>query len=231
MKQKVKDYSFKYRRKRQWTIMKAVIFILVIYTALSLFLNNVLFSVRVNSSSMETNISNGGIVFATPLFRRPSRGDAIYISRMDEVSLPFYERIANSVVRFFTLRKYTPFSDDDRMTGSSSVRRVVALPGDSIYIRDYVAYVKPRGESQYLTEFELSRRPYSINTFSVPVEWDGMGPSGDVPELTLGENEYYVLADDRVSSIDSRLYGAVPYSRIRAKVLFQCFPFGEIRLF
>lgn len=231
MRQKVEDYSFEYRRKRQWKITKTVLFVLALYVFISLFLNNVMFSVRVNSSSMETNISNGGIVFATPLFRRPSRGDMVYISRMDGRTLPVYERVANAVVRFFTLRKYTPFSDDGRMTGSSSVRRVVALPGDSIYIKDYVAYVKPKGTNQFLTEFELAKKPYSISAFAVPVEWDGMGPSGDVDEITLGENEYYVLADDRVSSIDSRLYGTVSYSRIRAKVLFQCFPFGKIKFF
>lgn len=231
MKQNIGDYSFEYKKKRQWKITKAIIFILAVYVFISLFLNNVMFSVKVNSSSMETDISDGGIVFATPLFRRPSRGDAIYISRMDNMTVPFYERIANSVVRFFTLRKYTPFGDEERMTGASSVRRVIALPGDTLYIKDYVAYVKPKGESQYLTEFELASHPYTISAFSVPVEWDGMGPSGDVPALTLGDNEYYVLADDRVASIDSRMYGTVPYSRIRAKVLFQCFPFGEIRFF
>ena len=117
------------------------------------------------------------------------------------------------------------------MTGKNSIRRVVALPGDSYYMKDYVLYVKPAGENYYLTEFELASKPYNIRIYSVPVEWDGMGCSGFMSESKLEAGEYFVLADNRIEGLDSRVYGAVRSDRIKGRVLFQIFPFNKMKLF
>ena len=49
--------------------------------------------------------------------------------------------------------------------------------------------------------------------------------------ITLGYNEYFVLADNRKSSDDSRLWGPVESSDIKAKVIMCYFPFKNFRLF
>ena len=52
------------------------------------------------------------------------------------------------------------------------IRRVVGLPGDTIYMRDYVLYIKPRGEKYFLTEFELAEKSYNVNVSTNPAGWD-----------------------------------------------------------
>ena len=58
-----------------------------------------------------------------------------------------------------------------------------------------------------------------------------MGCAGSLPEATLGKNEYFVLADNRIEGLDSRVYGSVNSSRIVGRVLWQFFPFNKMKLF
>lgn len=231
MKQNVGDYSFEYKKKQQRIYNNAIILLVSVFLFLTLFLNFILFSVYTNSSSMETDISKDGISFVCPFLRKPERGQVVYISPMDSERIPLYKSAVNAVVSFFTLQKYKPFGSSTRMTGKNSIRRVVALPGDSYYMKDYVLYVKPAGENYYLTEFELASKPYNIRIYSVPVEWDGMGCSGFMSESKLEAGEYFVLADNRIEGLDSRVYGAVRSDRIKGRVLFQIFPFNKMKLF
>ena len=43
---------------------------------------------------------------------------------------------------------------------NNQLRRVIGMPGDIIYMRDYVLYVKPAGEKHFLTEFEIIEKNY-----------------------------------------------------------------------
>jgi len=45
------------------------------------------------------------------------------------------------------------------------------------------------------------------------------------------DDEYYVLADNRNSSVDSRLWGPVKKENIKAVALLEYFPFRKLRLF
>ena len=231
MKQKVADYSFKYKKKRQNKFNYAATLVVCAFLFVSAFLNFVLFSVFVKTTSMETDLSKDGIVFVCPFLRNPARGQVVYLSRMDGEKLALHEAFLNEVVEFFTLQKVSPFGRNSRMTGKSSIRRVVALPGDSYYMKDFVLYVKPSGQTHFLTEFELSPKPYNISIYSVPAEWDGMGCSGQMQENTLGKDEYLVLADNRIEGVDSRVYGKIQGSRIKGRVVMQFFPFTKIKFF
>ncbi|WP_407396930.1 signal peptidase I [Treponema sp.] len=231
MKQNVADYSFEYKKRKQKVLQHAMILVITVFLCLTLFLNFVLFAVYTNSSSMETDLSKDGVSLVCPFLRNPSRGQVVYISPMDEEKLPFYKSAVNLVINFFALQKYKPFGSSTRMTGKHSIRRVVALPGDSYYMKDYVLYVKPAGQNFYLTEFELASKPYNIRIYSVPVEWDGMGCAGSLPETTLGSNEYFVLADNRIEGIDSRVYGGIKSDRIKGRIIWQIFPFNKMKLF
>lgn len=72
---------------------------------------------------------------------------------------------------------------DEGEKGDNTIRRVIGLPGDRIEIRNGRVY----RNGEFLEE------PYISGT-----------TEGEVGPLTLGEEEIFVLADNREGSIDSR---------------------------
>ena len=231
MRQNVYDYAYEMRKKRRDKICFALSVLVSVFLGISLFLHFVLFSVSVKSDTMESDIVRNGSLFVSPLFRTPGRGDVFYISRMDGETLSAPQQAVNVLCRFLTAQKLYPFGWSQRMSSHPVVRRVLALPGDTIYMKDYILYIKPAGENLFLTEFELTGKPYNIHIYSVPVEWDNIGVSGNMAEMTLQKDEYFVLADNRVEGTDSRVWGTIGSSRLKGKVLMEYFPLGKIRIF
>jgi len=230
MRQNVYEYAYELKRERQHRNTSMFIVIVSVIVCLSLFFSFILFPVLVKSDSMESDIARGGAVFVSPFVHAPKRGDVVFISRSDNEKAAGLARPIDLLLRFFTAQKIQ-LHTSGRITAKPCLRRVLALPGDTIYMKDYVLYVKPEGQKQYLTEFELASRPYTVHIYSVPVEWDGLGSCGTISERTIGRNEYFVLADNRIEGTDSRVWGNIPSSRIGGKVVLQYFPFNKIRLF
>lgn len=230
-KQNIYDYSFEMKQKRTKNTKLFLTVLLGVFLFLTLLLNFVFFPVLVKSDSMETNVSNDGVVFVSPLLKTPKRGDVYFISRMDGYKNTFGKNVVDSVVRFFTLQKRSPFSRSHNMSGNPFVRRVLGVPGDTLYMKDFVVYIKPKGQDLFLTEFELCGKSYNVQIFSIPTEWNNVGVSGETETYVLKEGEYFVLADNRVESLDSRHWGIIDSDRFLGRVLLQCFPFNKIRLF
>lgn len=86
------------------------------------------------------------------------------------------------------------------------IKRLVAMPGDTVEIRDHVLYVN--GEAV----------PDPDTLGSLP---------GNYTLRTLGEDEYFVIGDDRATSHDSRSSDVGPISRdmIVGKAVCVIFPF------
>ena len=231
MKQNVYDYSFELRRIRSRRITFVLSIVIFTFVFITMFLNCILFPVHVKSDTMENDIAKGSSVFVTPLLRNPKRGDVFYIVQKNKEELSAFQKLANSIVRFITLQKFYPFGYSDKISGKPFLRRVVALPGDSIYMKDYILYVKPKGEKLFLTEFELTEKSYNTNIYSIPAEWEDLGISGSMEEQVLADDEYFVLADNRIECADSRLWGAVKADRLKGKALLEYFPFNKIHLF
>ena len=231
MKHSVYDYSYEMRQLRNKRISFFLTLVVSIILFLTLFLNLVLFPVWVRSESMDPDIPKNSAVFVAPLLRTPKRGDVVYLSRLDDEKLSVPKSVINRISEFFTFQQFYPFGYTQRITGKPSLRRVVGLPGDTIYMKDYVLYVKPADQSLFLTEFEMAESSYNVHIYSVPVEWDNMGAAGNMSEYTLGEEEYFVLADNRTESSDSRLWGCISPQRIKGKAVLEYFPFNKIRIF
>ncbi len=95
------------------------------------------------------------------------------------------------------------------------VKRVVGLPGETISYTDGQLYVNGEAvEEDFLDETYMS-------TF-------GDDFMNDIEEITLGEDEYYCLGDNRPNSRDSRYYGAFTSDQIIAKGVVIIYPFDEI---
>ena len=101
-----------------------------------------------------------------------------------------------------------------------------------IFGKNFIVYIKPQNEKYFLSEFELSKKSYNIEVFNLPEGWDdSVGFKAEFTPVTLGPNEYFVLADNRFSSLDSRLWGVVNKRDFIGKALIVYFPFSKIRLF
>lgn len=85
-----------------------------------------------------------------------------------------------------------------------SVKRVIATPGDSVYLKDGGVYLNGhRLNETYLVPGTLT---FTDSKFK--------------DELILcGKNQYFVLGDNRPNSIDSRTYGVVPRQNILGPII------------
>jgi signal peptidase I len=91
----------------------------------------------------------------------------------------------------------------DPMDQSYSVKRVVAVAGDSIRLKDGRVYVNGR---------ELAE-PY------LPPDTPTFVYEHQTGQFQCRENEYFLLGDNRLNSTDSRAYGPVPRQNILGTVI------------
>ena len=88
---------------------------------------------------------------------------------------------------------------------SRLVKRLIALPGESI---------KCSGGKIYINGEEKT------NEY-------GYGTSMDFTEVTLADDEYFVIGDNRGDSLDSRFFGPVKKEQILGTTNFILYPFNR----
>ncbi len=230
------------RRKLQRKISVFLIFIVLVSIISILFLNFVLFPVSVESDSMSPVLKAHDQVFASPHFMQKNksqygstfkRGDIVLLSPRAPEALSFPKKIVRGFVSFITFQKVNPFISGNKMTSQHLLRRIIGLPGDTVYISEYTVYIKPSDSQYFLTEFELSAKKYDIQstlTLGTTSFDTTLGTIGTMEQITLNDNEYFVLCDNRISGIDSRIWGAVNEKEIEAKAVLRYFPLQEINL-
>ena len=97
------------------------------------------------------------------------------------------------------------------------IKRIIGLPNERIVINDTHVTIYNSANPNGL-ELDESYLPSNNITY------------GNIDE-TLGPNQYFVLGDNRLSSSDSRVFGAFDRSYIVGRVLFRLFPTNEISKF
>ena len=94
---------------------------------------------------------------------------------------------------------------DEEKEGEIIIKRIIGMPGDTVSIRDNTIYVN--GEE---------------------VEEDyAYGETSDYEEITLDDDKYFILGDNRPISKDSRYFGPVKEDEIIGKVIFRLWPFNK----
>jgi len=102
-------------------------------------------------------------------------------------------------------------------TTKDYIKRIIALPGDEVMIENGKVYINDVVLDETYTDGSETRGNRFLGT-------------GD--RYRLGDNEYFVLGDNRDESSDSREWGPVDKSLIVGKVFFRYWPissFGMIR--
>src|SRR6202521_4061367 len=98
------------------------------------------------------------------------------------------------------------------------IKRVIALPGEKLLIRDGFVYIDGHKLSEpYLPEY--------WTTLNTPSPWS-VGDGQVIPA-----NQYFVMGDNRNRSQDSRIFGPIGRDRIDARAWFRIWPldhFGNI---
>ena len=91
------------------------------------------------------------------------------------------------------------------------IKRLVGMPGDTIEIKNGLLYRNGEYvEENYLDEEYVSNFEKNNNIrFNRKIE-----------KIELGEDEYYVLGDNRPESIDSRTFGPISGSKIVYKNIY-----------
>ena len=232
MNKELYELSYSLKKELKKKILLGVAFAVGIYAFINLFLAFVAFPLRQTSASMQPDIVRNSCILFTHVGKSVSRGDVVLVRSRNEEERPVAQRFFEQLVLFFTAQQFNPFNIDRSMGNEPQIRRVIGVPGDEIYVRDYVMYIKPAGEKYFLTEFELVKKSYNVEINAAPALWDtSIGVEGSFDTILLGEKEYFVLGDARNSSADSRLWGAVSEEHIAASALVQYFPLSKLRFF
>lgn len=106
--------------------------------------------------------------------------------------------------------------DIDKTTKTHYVKRVVGLPGETVQIIDGYVYIN--GE---MLEEDIYGKDLILN------------PGSAATPVVLGEDEYFVLGDNRNNSSDSRFstVGKVKRNKILGKVWLRFYPFNTWTVF
>lgn len=110
--------------------------------------------------------------------------------------------------RFDVVAIYIPEHDE------YIVKRIIGLPGETISYHDDQLYING----------EAIEEPFLNNDYEE--EYEGKFTT-DIEEITLGEDEYYCLGDNRPNSRDSRYYGAFKKDQLTSKGVLIIWPISE----
>lgn len=153
--------------------------------------------IRVDGSSMSNTLHDGDIVLVT----KPEYWNGNY-QRGDVIICRYPNR--NTQTNFslggsfeVTLTNHTLF-----------VKRLVALPGDKVEIRDGVFYINDEMVDESHIDMQIKSH-------------ENMGP------FTLGADQYFVVGDNRGNSNDSRRVGPISEDMIVGHVRCVVFPFSN----
>jgi len=197
----VRKNSF-FREVAEW-----VLYILAAFILASLIQSEVFALTEVNMSSMvSTLIEHDKLVMNKLAYRLsdPARGD-ILIFLKDEQADGFIRRIS-----IYTSDVSMKLKGEFRR--NRLIKRVIALPGDTIEIRD----------NQVIVNGEIQAEPYArIDPDENRVV------NGELALQTVPAGKIFVMGDNRGKSMDSRSFGFVDITSVEGKAVFRVMPFEK----
>lgn len=126
---------------------------------------------------------------------------------------PYIPKRGDIVV--FTEHSLTQFNEDP---GKQLIKRVIGLPGERVVVADGSLTIYNQDNPQ---GFRPDLRISDGVVGNIPIEGD----------WTIGENQIFVMGDNRTNSLDSRTFGPVNAHDIVGKLTARVLPLGEIKKF
>jgi signal peptidase I len=219
------------RGRKAWESFKSIIPLILIFLAIRAF---IIEAYRIPSGSMIPSMLVGDWLFVNKFIYGltiPFTNTQIRI-RVPGTGIRFYrDPRRNDIVVF----RSPPQSDQPWDPTPTLVKRVIGMPGDTIYMRRGVVSVNGTPQQG---EF-LAPRSEESNAYDALFEWQHghelpttrFGPPPARPTLDnwgpllVPAEHYLMLGDNRHGSKDSRFWGLVPRRNVRGQPLFVYYSF------
>lgn len=164
------------KKSRFWKEVKEWVVALLVAVVVVVVIQSFLFRIiRVDGHSMDTTLADGERLFVTVTDVKFGKVER------DSVVICHYPNRYNNFLGIIPMQTYF-------------VKRVVAVPGDTIYREKGVTHVVYEKDGQQVDEM-LDER-YAL--------YYAYGSPDDYEPYVLGEDEYFVVGDNRYNSHDSR---------------------------
>lgn len=173
----------------------------------------------VKSVSMEPNLVENQRLILNRISARivkeiPKRGEIVTLEAPSEKYVPYTQVNLEYPVASYEYEFSNIFSKFFyyviEIGKESYIKRVIALPGEHIQIKEGKVYINGEElEEDYLQEGTIT---------------DSYG--GAFTDLVVPENCVFVMGDNRGSSADSRRFGCIPIEKLESKVWIRFWPFN-----
>lgn len=203
---KSKKNELRYNEDDERTLLEDILGFIKVFVVsaivILLFVNFVAHPVRVDGRSMYPTLKDGEFGFTNVggvLLNGVERGDIVVVTMEEEGQKTHW------------------------------VKRVIGLPGDTVSCVNDVVYIngKVLDETKYIASDYRQSLVDKFGYFNKVPNADNTNVE-DFEEVKLGDDEYYVMGDNRPYSKDSRYVGPVKKSQIFAKKMLVLLPISDI---
>lgn len=238
----IRRWTFRDREKERELWEKPFWFSVIVISLFALISLVLVIPLTIETGSMSPTLPVAGRVLVSPAAfgktvwntriipepSKPQRGDVVLLTP------PYYTpdnrivALVDPLVRFLSFQKLSLTSMGRHSWESRfMLKRIIGVPGDRVRIDDFQAFVQTGDSGFFLSEFETSNHKYDILRGELPDGWgDSRIISSDMDEIVLGEDEYFVLGDNRGESSDSRHWGPVSSDQIIGRAILIYWPFS-----
>lgn len=203
---KSKKNELRYNEDDERTLLEDILGFIKVFVVsaivILLFVNFVAHPVRVDGRSMYPTLKDGEFGFTNVggvLLNGVERGDIVVVTMEEEGQKTHW------------------------------VKRVIGLPGDTVSCVNDVVYIngKVLDETKYIAPDYRQSLVDKFGYFNKVPNADNTNVL-DFEEVKLGDDEYYIMGDNRPYSKDSRYVGPVKKSQIFAKKMLVLLPISDI---
>lgn len=173
--------------EKRYRLVREIIETIVLTALMFLVIHTAVQNFDVDGMSMEPTLHNGELIL------------------VDKWSYLFHAPTRGDVIVFIA----PPAPTQDY------VKRIVAIPGDTITIDDTVVFVDGVKLNETYVAPQNQGNPYAYKT---------------IHNVVVPPNDYFVMGDNRAGSSDSRNWGFVPRANIIGQAALVYWPFGENNL-